>query len=258
MAETSISPLLADFAREEERRARQAAEEAASPLRERGVAVVVRVRRGNPGDAILEQAREDGAHLIVVGSHGKGAVQRLLVGSVSERVARYAHCSVLVARGDFLRQAVVAFDGSESAAEALDAYARLPLPADLATAVVRVVPTSGIPLPVPIAPGVTYAAPVEADEREWRTAAEALLRRAQERLRAAGRASATAVRFGAPADELVAHARETGADLIVVGAANRSALGRLLLGSVSARVLSHAPCSVLVARSAGWNEPDRV
>ena len=47
---------------------------------------------------------------------------------------------------------------------------------------------------------------------------------------------------------MIALAREIGADLIVTGAANKSALGRLFLGSVSGRLLSHAPCSVLVFR----------
>jgi nucleotide-binding universal stress UspA family protein len=57
------------------------------------------------------------------------------------------------------------------------------------------------------------------------------------------------VRQGLSAEELTAAAQEVDADLIVVGAANRSALGRLFLGSVSGRVLTHARCSVLVARS---------
>jgi hypothetical protein len=48
---------------------------------------------------------------------------------------------------------------------------------------------------------------------------------------------------------VIALAREIGADLIVTGAANKSALGRLFLGSVSGRLLSHAPCSVLIART---------
>jgi nucleotide-binding universal stress UspA family protein len=80
--------------------------------------------------------------------------------------------------------------------------------------------------------------------------AEHILDRAAQRLRAAGRRAEVAIRWGAPADQLIAAAYEGDADLIVVGSANRSTLGRLFLGSVSGRVLSHAPFSVLVARSA--------
>ena len=98
-AEASVYPQVAELAAEEEAAALRAAESGAALLRERGVTVVTAMRRLNPVDAILEQAHDDAAGLIVVGSHGMGAVERFLLGSVSERVARYAHCPVLVARG---------------------------------------------------------------------------------------------------------------------------------------------------------------
>ncbi len=43
-------------------------------------------------------AEEIGADVIVVGSHGRGAIERLLLGSVSEQVVRHAPCPVLVVR----------------------------------------------------------------------------------------------------------------------------------------------------------------
>src|SRR5262249_28782289 len=87
--------------------AHQVADEAAASLRDRGLEVDVQIRHGNPAEVILNQAAVDNADLIVVGSHGRGAIARFLLGSVSERVARYAHCSVLVARNDGLRRAIV-------------------------------------------------------------------------------------------------------------------------------------------------------
>ncbi len=53
---------------------------------------------GEPFDMILEKAEEEQVDLIVVGSHGKKGIERLLLGSVSEKVARKAKCSVLVVR----------------------------------------------------------------------------------------------------------------------------------------------------------------
>lgn len=53
-----------------------------------------------PVEAILDRARRDGADLIVMGSHGRGGVARLLLGSVAERVVRLAPCDVLIARGE--------------------------------------------------------------------------------------------------------------------------------------------------------------
>jgi nucleotide-binding universal stress UspA family protein len=49
-------------------------------------------------DELLRFVREHGQDLLVVGSHGRRGVQRLLLGSVAERVAREAPCSVLVVR----------------------------------------------------------------------------------------------------------------------------------------------------------------
>jgi nucleotide-binding universal stress UspA family protein len=140
----------------------------------------------------------------------------------------------------------VAVDGSESAGHALDALTRLPLPAELELKVVHVL-RPDLPLMVPL----ISQEMIEQHDREARASGERIVEHARERLRAAGRGATTDVRVGVPADEVITAAQEARADLLVVGAANRSAVGRLLLGSVSGRVLSHAPCSVLVARSAG-------
>jgi nucleotide-binding universal stress UspA family protein len=239
--------LFAEWALQGEALAQRDAEEAALPLRQRGVPVVVRVRRGSAAAEILYQAEEDRAALIVVGSHGKGAMERFLTGSVSERVARYAHTSVLVARGEKLQRAVLAVDGTESSEHALAALARLPLPEKLALTVVYVLPANALAPPVSLLPSANYAKLVDQYETEQRKMAEQVLGRAEQRLRAGP--VEVQVRYGAPAEQIIATAQEIGADLIVVGSANHSALGRLFLGSVSSRVLSHAPCSVLVARS---------
>lgn len=58
----------------------------------------VHARIGKPGDEILELARDVGADLIIVGSRGTHGLERLVLGSVSERVVRDAECTVEVAR----------------------------------------------------------------------------------------------------------------------------------------------------------------
>jgi nucleotide-binding universal stress UspA family protein len=241
--------LFAEWAFQGEAVVERDAEQAALPLRKRGVPVVIRVPRGNAAAEILSRAKEDRAALIVVGSHGKGALDRFLTGSVSERVARYAHTSVLVARGEKLARALVAVDGTESAEHALEALAHLPLPEKLALTAVYVLPASAVAPPVSLIPSQNFEQLVDQFETERRVLAEQVLGRVQQRLRAVGRPVETQIRSGTPAEQIIATAREIDADLIVVGSANRSALGRLFLGSVSARVLSHAPCSVLIARS---------
>ena len=56
------------------------------------------VRAGRPADAIVDVARDWSADLIVVGSHGRSGVGRVLLGSVAESVVRRAPCPVLVVR----------------------------------------------------------------------------------------------------------------------------------------------------------------
>jgi len=63
-----------------------------------GVAVQAFVMSGKPSDAIIETAREKGADLIILGSHGKTGIERLLMGSVAERVIVLAACAVLVVK----------------------------------------------------------------------------------------------------------------------------------------------------------------
>jgi nucleotide-binding universal stress UspA family protein len=53
---------------------------------------------GDPAESIVEAARSERADVIVVGSHGRGAIGRALIGSVSDQVVRHAPCPVLVVR----------------------------------------------------------------------------------------------------------------------------------------------------------------
>ena len=63
-----------------------------------GLIVTPVFREGHPKDTILDEAERWGADLIVVGSHGYGAIKRLFLGSVSLAVATNAACSVEIVR----------------------------------------------------------------------------------------------------------------------------------------------------------------
>jgi nucleotide-binding universal stress UspA family protein len=66
--------------------------------RELGIQVSFLIWTGDPGDMIVEAAEAERADMVLVGSHGRGAVGRLFLGSVSEHVVRNAPCPVLVVR----------------------------------------------------------------------------------------------------------------------------------------------------------------
>jgi universal stress protein A len=59
----------------------------------------VRIRLSNTGDIIVDAAREAGAELIVMGTHGRTGVRRLVLGSVAEHVLRHAGCPVVAVHG---------------------------------------------------------------------------------------------------------------------------------------------------------------
>jgi Universal stress protein family len=85
-------------------------------------------RGESPAWAILRRADEWKSDLIVVGSHGRSAVGRLILGSVSQKVATEANCSVRVARGPALRTHVpvrilIGVDGSPGAEATVNAVA---------------------------------------------------------------------------------------------------------------------------------------
>jgi nucleotide-binding universal stress UspA family protein len=63
-----------------------------------GINVSFLIWQGEPGESIVDAAASEGADLIVVGSHGRGAVGRFLIGSVSDHVVRHARCPVMVVR----------------------------------------------------------------------------------------------------------------------------------------------------------------
>jgi nucleotide-binding universal stress UspA family protein len=67
------------------------------PLRP-GLAIEYRLEYGDPATVILQTAQDIGADLIVMGTHGRTGLRRLLMGSVAERVVRKASCPVLTVR----------------------------------------------------------------------------------------------------------------------------------------------------------------
>lgn len=204
---------------------------------------------GRPASAIVDEAREFAADLIVVGNRGHGTLEALLLGSVSSEVVDHAPCPVLVARTEAVAGIVLAADGSAGAEHAAAFLDEWPILADRPLTVVSVAEVD-IPWSVGMAPGLydqvmeSYSEQVDEARRQRREIAD----RTADRLRRVGYRATVDVREGDAAGEIIAAAQEHGANLIVTGTRGHTGLTRLLLGSVARKVLHHAPGSVLVVR----------
>jgi nucleotide-binding universal stress UspA family protein len=73
-------------------------ERLARPLRARGVNVEVCLRQGYPSEVIVHEAAEQEVDVIVMGTHGRSGLGRLVLGSTTERVVQHAGCPVLTVR----------------------------------------------------------------------------------------------------------------------------------------------------------------
>ena len=208
-----------------------------------------KVLRGRVADAIIDDARDFRADVVIVGSRGHGTIASLLLGSVSSEVVDQAPCPVLVARRANLSRVVFATDQSPSAQAAEAVLARSPIFAGVPIHVMSVADVVG-PWTTGIAPTMdemvleTYAA----DLREAKAEHKQIATEAAARLRDSGRAVDVEVRVGDAAEEIIAVVEQQRADLVVLGSRGRTGLTRLLLGSVARNVLSGCTASVLIVR----------
>lgn len=230
---------------EAERTVREAGRRLARP----GLDVDATVLEGRPATAIVDRARAMKAALVVVGSRGHGTIESMLLGSVTAEVIDHAPVPVLVARGRRIENVVLAWDGSTCASRAAALLRTWPV---FAGSKVRVVSVAdfGIPwwagLPEPGSPELmgVYLDAADASRREH----DQLAREMMADLRAAGLSADSERREGDAAAEILAAAKASDADLIVMGTHGRTGLARLVVGSVARNVLQHATCSVLVLR----------
>lgn len=140
---------------------------------------------------------------------------------------------------------LLAIDGSQSSEATLHALIAMARPKETEVRLLHVVEL----WPVHVH-SAEWDRELSVARRAMWTRAEEIVARAARKLEDAGFSVTTAVVEGDPRTDLIDAASEWHADLIMVGSHGRTGLSRLLMGSVSDAVASHAPCSVQIVRTA--------
>ena len=217
---------------------------------------VVSAGERQPWEPILAVAAERGADVVVCGSRGRGAVARSVLGSTSSSLLHHAQRAVLIvpeAEPPSDGPALIAYDGSPAAREAIAAVGRL-LPARAAL----VVHAWESALRHSLSGRALSGAPVpeirefSEDLETWlREKAEATVEEGVELARAAGLdARGEAVESGSTAWRVLAATAETrDAAVVVAGSQGHGGVASVLLGSVSAGLVHHAERPTLIIRA---------
>lgn len=250
-----VNPDFTNFAKQFEESSRQHLEsiqaQATAKISQENITVRQYIWEGKPGPIITEYAEGLKVDLIVVGSHNRTGIDRLLTGSVSTYVLHHASCPVLVIKKEVstsstFKKILVAYDDSNQSAKALDTAIEI---AKHTAAEIHLVSAYTL-----LANNweATYSG-VTGDIRT--TYLESALKyiikiqaEAVEKVKEEKITVHTHVVEGKPGPCIVNLAEELNAHLIVTGAHNRGTVARAFLGSVSNYVLNQADCQVLVVK----------
>lgn len=229
-------------------------EELADSLRQEGIEVDVEMRRGSPHVAIVHRAGESETDLIVMPTHERAGVDRLLHGSVSERVVRGAHCPVLAVpptleglRRFAPRKILVATDLSSAATAAVDAAIAFASRHEAELVVAHVFTFQRIGTA-----GADWRMPTLTKE-QVESAMDSVTHRLDEvarRVEEAGVEAYTEIGQGAsPAREIAHIAEEEGAELVVVASHGHGGIRNALLGSTTEKLIRTLHRPLLVVRA---------
>jgi len=209
---------------------------------------------GDPADRILATAEKRNIDLIIMASHGRGALGRWRFGSVADRVVRASCVPVLVVRPQDALESfgpanifriIVPLDGSARAEQALPVAEYLALRLHRPTVLIEVTPdgmTPAVNFGAVAAEAVAHDAALAAEHAALKT-----LDHSAAQLQAAGVTVSWDVEVGEPFERITGTAKA--GDLIVLASHGRSGVARWMLGSVAEKLIRMADAPVLVVRA---------
>jgi nucleotide-binding universal stress UspA family protein len=211
------------------------------------IEVDTEIRVGHPGREIVRFSEEADVDEIIMGSHGRERVSRILLGSVAERVLRRAPVPVTVVhphQRTGTKHHLLPIDGSEQSTKALE-YACSVFP-DVQTTIIHAID------PMETHYGEGQLVHSESEYEQIQQQAEQLLADAEALANEydANVTTTIAVEWGPnrPADAILDYVADNDIDHVIMGSHGRSGVSRVLLGSVAETVSRRSPAPVTVVR----------
>jgi nucleotide-binding universal stress UspA family protein len=203
-----------------------------------------------PAQAIIDATKRYDADLVVMATHGRSGIGRMIYGSVADQVLRHSTVPVLLVpahsdrswSSDKPLSVLVPLDGSALAEEALASAQRLSEAFAAHVQLLRVVEPPTYPL---YGEGYAY---IPFDEEADLADARTYIEERADSLRKHGFQVSTAVLVGNPGRTIEVYAREQNVDVIAMATHGLGGLGRLVLGSVATDVLRRGVVPVLLLR----------
>jgi len=212
---------------------------------ELGIDAQVLYREGDPPEEVLAAAEGTGADLIVMGTHGRRGLSRLLMGSVTSHVIVRSGVDVLVVkkpcstcRGAYT-SILVPFDASAQSRRSLERACALAKQDAAIVTIMYVIPRYEEMLDFMRTPQI---------EKSLRGEAERILGEGRALAQTLGVEAHVSIAEGHGGDEIAKAVVKAGHDLVVMGTSGWRGVDKALLGSTAERVIRDAPCPVLVVK----------
>ncbi len=240
MATVDMS-LLAELQERQKEKAKEKLEGLAEFLKPLKVGLYVEV--GDPAEVILE--KESAYDLIFLGSHKKGLVQRILIGSTTEKVVKYSHKPVFILKGrepEKISNVLIGYDFSEYANKALSFALNLLKPFSPRIFLIHVEET----IELPLVEGIR-----DVLSQRYREEKERHIKELEGKIKEEGfEVESYILEDRSPADGIKRFLKERPhMDLVVLGSRGLSGLKRVLLGSTSSELMRSLEIPMLIHRS---------
>lgn len=238
-----------------------ALEQAKEMIMGKSVQVTAELLTGYPADELTQFADQHHPDLMVLGAKGLRATLGIMLGGVVQQVVEYATWPVLVVRAPYLatKRVLLITDGSRYSQHALEFLGGFSLPSEVEIRIMHVLPP--IPSPAYIARtwpvGSETVSPLPSYETEKLLSRQAeeeerggqsLLDQTIKMMQEYGVEATSVLLRGDAATEIIEYVKAHQIDLIIAGARGLSPMKRLLLGSLTRKLIHYAGCSVLVVK----------